>query len=69
MAASPQEALITRLLRHLQLTAAPPLIVPTRSRHASFDWVAEDTAQSDEQHASLSPTVRGLGATGSRLPG
>ena len=33
-------AVITRILRHLNLASVPPSIVPTRSRQETFDWVA-----------------------------
>jgi hypothetical protein len=35
-----QEAVITRILRHLKLVAVPPPIAPARSRQETFDWVA-----------------------------
>ena len=40
MAVITQEAVITRILRHLKLAAVPPPIAPARSRQATFDWVA-----------------------------
>lgn len=40
MAAITPEAVIPRLLRHLQLAAVPPPIAPTRVRQEPFDWVA-----------------------------
>ena len=40
IAAITQEAVITRILRHLQLAAVPPPITPARSRQETFDWVA-----------------------------
>lgn len=40
-AASTQEAVITRLLRHLKLASVPPLMAPARSRQARVAWVAE----------------------------
>jgi hypothetical protein len=38
IAAITQEAVITRILRHLQLAAVPPPITPARSRQETFDW-------------------------------
>jgi len=35
-----QGAVISKLLRHLKLSADPPPIAPARSRQASCDWVA-----------------------------
>jgi len=40
MAALTQEAVITRIFRHLKRAAVPPPITPARSRQATFDWVA-----------------------------
>ena len=40
MATITHEAVITRILRHLNLASVPPPIVPTRSRQETFDWVA-----------------------------
>jgi len=40
IAAITQEAVITRILRHLKLAAVPPPIAPARSRQETFDWVA-----------------------------
>ena len=40
IAAITQEAVITRVLRHLKLAAVPPPIAPARSRQETFDWVA-----------------------------
>ena len=40
MAAITQEAVITRLLRHLKRAAVPPPIAPARARQVTFDWVA-----------------------------
>ena len=40
IAAITQEAVITRILRHLQLAAVPPPITPARSRQETFDWIA-----------------------------
>jgi len=40
IAAITQEAVITRILRHLKLAAVPSPIAPARSRQETFDWVA-----------------------------
>lgn len=40
IAAISQEAVITRILRHLRLAAVPPPIAPACSRQETFDWVA-----------------------------
>jgi len=40
IAAMTQEAVITRILRHLKLASVPPPIAPARSRQETFDWVA-----------------------------
>jgi len=40
MAAITQEAVMTRLLRPLQLAAVPPPMAPARVRQATCDWVA-----------------------------
>jgi hypothetical protein len=40
MAAITQEAVITRILRHLKLASVPPPMAPARVRQAPFDWVA-----------------------------
>jgi hypothetical protein len=40
MATITHEAVITRILRHLNLTSVPPPIAPARSRQETFDWVA-----------------------------
>jgi len=40
MAAITPEAVITRILRHLQLAAVPPPIAPARVHQEHFDWVA-----------------------------
>lgn len=40
MAAITQEAMVTRILRHLKLAPVPPPIAPARSRQEAFDWVA-----------------------------
>ena len=40
MATITHEAVITRILRHLNLASVPPPIVPARSRQETFDWVA-----------------------------
>ena len=40
IAASTHEAVITRILRHLNLASVPPPIAPARSRQETFDWVA-----------------------------
>ena len=39
IAAITQEAVITRILRHLKLASIPPPIAPTRNRQATFDGV------------------------------
>jgi hypothetical protein len=40
IAAMTQEAVLTRILRHLKLAAVPPPIAPARLRQEPFDWVA-----------------------------
>jgi len=40
MATITHEAVITRILRHLNLASVPPPIAPARSRQETFDWVA-----------------------------
>jgi hypothetical protein len=40
IAAITQEAVMTRILRHLKLAAVPPPITPARTRQETFDWVA-----------------------------
>jgi len=40
IAAMTQEAVITRILRHLQLASVPPPMAPARCRQAPFDWGA-----------------------------
>ena len=40
MAAITQEAVITRMLRHLKRAAVPPPIALARARQVTFDWVA-----------------------------
>ena len=35
-----QGEVISKILRHLKLSADPPRIAPARSRQATFDWVA-----------------------------
>ena len=40
IAAITQEEVIRKVLRHLKLSADPPLIAPARSRQERFDWVA-----------------------------
>jgi hypothetical protein len=45
IAASTQESVMTRILRHLQLTSVPPPIAPARLRQEIFVF--------DEAHASV----------------
>ena len=40
IAAMTQEAVSTRLLRHLKLASIPPPLAPACSRQETFDWVA-----------------------------
>jgi len=40
IAAITHEAVITRILRHLNLASVPPPIALARSRQETFDWVA-----------------------------
>jgi putative transposase len=40
MATITHEAVITRILRHLNLASVPPPIAPACSRQETFDWVA-----------------------------
>ena len=40
MATITHEAVITRILRHLNLASVPPPIAPAHSRQETFDWVA-----------------------------
>ncbi len=40
IAAITHEAVITRILRHLNLASVPPPIAPARLRQETFDWVA-----------------------------
>jgi hypothetical protein len=40
IAAITHEAVITRILRHLNLASVPPPLAPARSRQETFDWVA-----------------------------
>ena len=44
IAAITQEAVITRILRHLKLAAVPPPTTPARLRQETFDWVASSVA-------------------------
>ena len=40
IAALTQEAVMTRILRHLKFASVPPPIAPARFRQETFDWVA-----------------------------
>lgn len=51
IAAITQEAVITRILQHLKLSANPPPIAPARSRQEVFGWVASSVEEPQTSRA------------------